>query len=138
VLHRLGDLPGQRAKSAAVSRGSNACTGEHPLNQATPPASGTRSTLAHGRWCAVSMGPTGSTYARTQASAIARSMPYYAAARGDHGHSTRCPRCRCNRRGGGGGYPPCLTTKVTKVKVVEPTLPVTCQQPSVGKVTPLA
>ena len=45
--HCLGDLSGQRAKSAAVSRGSNACTGARALNQATASASGTRSTVAH-------------------------------------------------------------------------------------------
>ena len=39
---------------------------------------------------------------------------------------------------GCGGYPACLTTKVTNVKAVLATLPVICQQPSVGKVTPLA
>ena len=64
---------GQRANSSAVSRGSNACTGAHALNQATPSASGTRSTVAQGRSCAVSIVPTGSTCARIQRSAAARS-----------------------------------------------------------------
>src|SRR6266516_2718854 len=63
---------GHRAKSPTVSRGSNACTGLHALNQAAPPASGTRSTVAHGRSCAVSIAPTGSTCARIQSSAAAR------------------------------------------------------------------
>ncbi len=42
------------------------------------------------------------------------------------------------KSGLGQGYPACLTTKVTKVRVVVLTLPVICQQPSVGKLTPLA
>src|SRR6266852_3359468 len=64
---------GHRAKSPAVSRGSKACTGAHALNQATLSASGTRSTVDHGRTCAVSMAPTGSTCVRIQPSAAARS-----------------------------------------------------------------
>src|SRR5205823_5123421 len=62
-------------KSSAVSRGSNACTGAHALNQATPPSIGTRSTVAHGRSCAISIAPTGSTYLRIHPSTAARSTP---------------------------------------------------------------
>ena len=36
------------------------------------------------------------------------------------------------------GQMACLITNVTNVSVAGPTLPVTCQQPPVGKVTPLA
>ena len=56
-----------------MSRGSNACTGAHALNQATPPASGTRRTVAHGRSCSVSIGRAGSTCSRIQRSAAERS-----------------------------------------------------------------
>jgi len=61
--------------SSAVSRGSNACTGAHALNQATPSRSGTRSTFAQGRSCVGSMTPTGSTCARIQSSAARSTLP---------------------------------------------------------------
>jgi hypothetical protein len=41
-------------------------------------------------------------------------------------------------RKGGGGLGQTLTTSVTKVRWVAPTLPVTRQQPSDAKMTPLA
>jgi hypothetical protein len=51
-------LSGHRANRSAVSRSSNACTGSQALNQTTPSATGTRSTVAHGRSRIVSMTPT--------------------------------------------------------------------------------
>jgi hypothetical protein len=64
-----------------VRRGSNACTGAHALNQATLPASGTRSTIAHGRSFAVSIGPTGSVCMRIHSSTAGRSTTILVSAR---------------------------------------------------------
>jgi hypothetical protein len=59
---------GQRSESSAVRCVSNACTGAHALNQATPSASGTRRTVAHGCSCTVCIAPTGSTCPRIHCS----------------------------------------------------------------------
>ncbi|MGH2595359.1 MAG: hypothetical protein ACRDH7_05290 [Actinomycetota bacterium] len=82
VAEDAGDAVGPAGEIPAVDRGSNAWTGAHALNQATPWSIGTRITVAHGRWCAVSIAPTGSKWARIQSS-VSRSKDPVSGAVGD-------------------------------------------------------